>query len=43
VTVIEIQHNRIGWPLGPAMLRLDLRRADHSGPLPPSGRRPSAA
>ena len=33
VAIVEIEHNRIGGSLRPAMLRLDLRGADHSQAL----------
>jgi hypothetical protein len=29
VPIVEIEHNGIGWRLAPAMVRADLRRADH--------------
>jgi len=32
MAIVEIEHNGVGWRLAPAMLRLDLRRADHSQP-----------
>jgi hypothetical protein len=32
VTVVEIEHDRVGRRFAPAMMRLDLRRADHSQP-----------
>jgi hypothetical protein len=34
VTVIEIEHNRIGWSLAPAVVFRDLDRADHPQPPP---------
>jgi hypothetical protein len=39
MAVVEIEHDRIGWRLVPAMLAADLRGTDHVAAVPINGRR----